>query len=64
MKVSAIRKMEEVSLRSEIKKAYEDLKTSSDQIRTGKEKDPKKSLKIKRNIARMLTVLQELSYKK
>ena len=64
MKVTAIRKMEESSLKSEVAKMYEELNKSREEIRLGKEKDPKKSLKIKRNIARMLTVLHENTFKR
>lgn len=64
MKVSAIRKMEESSLQSELKKMYQELIKCKEDIRIGKEKDFRKSLKIKRNIARMLTVLHENSFKR
>ena len=64
MKISAIRKLEEGSLQVELKKMYEDLTKSKEEIRLGKEKDFRKSLKIKRNIARMLTVLHGLNLKR
>ena len=64
MRPSAIRKMEEGALRTELTKLYEQLMQSKNDIRLGKEKDTQKSLKIKRNIARMLTVLREMNFKR
>ncbi|MCC7289979.1 hypothetical protein IT417_01880 [bacterium] len=64
MKATAVRKMEESAIRKELVKLYEDLKQSVEDTRLGKEKDSQKSLKIKRNIARMLTVLREMNLKK
>ncbi len=64
MKATAVRKMEESAIRKELVKLYEDLKQSVEDTRLGKEKDSQKSLKIKRNIARMLTVLREMNFKK
>lgn len=64
MKISAIRKMEEGAIKLEIAKLQADFLQSKVDLRLGKEKDVKKSLKIKRNIARMLTVLKEISSKK
>lgn len=64
MKATAIRKMEEVALNTEILKLKEELNGLNSALRLGKEKDTAKSLKIKRNIARMLTVLKEMKPKK
>lgn len=64
MKATAVRKMEESAIRKELVKLYEDLKQSVEDTRLGKERDSQKSLKIKRNIARMLTVLREMNLKK
>ncbi len=64
MKATAIRKMEEAAIRSEIVKLGEELAGLNSALRLGKEKDSAKSLKIKRNIARMLTVLREMNFKR
>ena len=56
--------MEEVALNTEILKLKEELNGLNSALRLGKEKDTAKSLKIKRNIARMLTVLKEMKLKK
>lgn len=64
MKITAIRKMEEGAIKQEIAKLRADLLQTKVDLRLGKEKDVKKGLKIKRNIARMLTVLKEMNSKK
>lgn len=61
MRPTAIRKMEKSSIEKELQKMEAELVEISENIRMGKEKDVRKSLKIKRNIARMLTVLKEMS---
>lgn len=64
MKTSAIRKMEEDAIKVELQKLRDQFLQSRNDIRLGKEKDTMKSLKIKRNIARMLTVLSQMNFKK
>lgn len=64
MKASAIRKMEKDAIEKETKKLQEELFSSYESVRLGKEKDVRKTLKIKRNIARMLTVLKEMNLTK
>ena len=59
MKIAEIRKMKAAEIEKEVAHAYDELKNSSDDISSGKEKDVSKSLKIRRKIARMLTVLNE-----
>ncbi|KKR05649.1 MAG: 50S ribosomal protein L29 [candidate division WS6 bacterium GW2011_GWF2_39_15] len=59
MKADEIRKMSVEDIKKEITSAYMELKNVTDNIRVGKEKNVRKSLNIKRNIARMLTVLKQ-----
>jgi ribosomal protein L29 len=60
MKATEIRKMSREDVVKQLVQQYAEVRNIQDQIRTGKEKDSSKSLKIKRNIARMLTVLNEM----
>lgn len=60
MKAGEIRKMNREDITKQLTQQYAELRNTQDDIRTGKEKDASKTLKIKRNIARMLTVLQEM----
>ncbi len=64
MEIAKIRKMSKEELSKSIIEGYTELKNIGNDLRTGKEKDSTKSLKIKRNIARMLTVLNEGSFTK
>ncbi len=60
MKMAEIRKMKIEEIEKEITHQYLELKNIKSSIRLGKESDVSKNLKIKRNIARMLTVLTQL----
>ena len=60
MNTAQMRKMKVEEIEKEITQAYVELKNTRDEISSGKEKDVSKSLKIRRNIARMLTVLNEM----
>ena len=64
MDVKDLRKKTEEELKKEISQSYLELKNVMEDIRTGKEKNVKKGLKIRKNIARMLTVLNEKESKK
>ena len=64
MKASAIRKMEKGAIETEVKKEKEQLLSDKQSIRLGKEKNVRKTLQIRRNIARMLTVLKEMNLTK
>ncbi|MCK9368727.1 50S ribosomal protein L29 [Candidatus Dojkabacteria bacterium] len=64
MKATAIRKMEKVAIDTEVKKEREQLNEISQSVRLGKEKNVRKTLQIRRNIARMLTVLKEMNLSK
>ncbi|MBI2357169.1 50S ribosomal protein L29 [Candidatus Dojkabacteria bacterium] len=59
MRADEIRKMTVEEIKKEITSQYMELKNITDSIRIGKEKNIAKCLNIKRNIARMLTVLQQ-----
>ena len=59
MKIQEIRKLADEQLEVELKKFQKELGEVSKEIREGKEKDVKKSLRIKRTIARIHTVLNE-----
>ena len=59
MKTSEIRKLKKEELEKQIAEQKEEFYKTSDEVQSGKEKDLGKSLKIRRNIARMLTVLNE-----
>ena len=59
MRADEIRKMTVEEIQKEITRAYMELRNLSDAIKTGKEKNVNKSLNMRRNIARMLTVLQQ-----
>lgn len=58
MRADDIRKMTVEEIKKEITRAYMELKNTTEAIKTGKEKNVNKSLNMRRNIARMLTVLQ------
>jgi ribosomal protein L29 len=60
MKATEIREMKREDVVKQLTQQYAELRNIQDNIRTGKEKDSSKTLKIKRNIARMLTVLTEM----
>ena len=64
MKATAIRKMERAAIESEVSKEKDQLLSTSEAIRLGKEKNIRKTLQIRRNIARMLTVLKEMNLTK
>ncbi len=59
MRADEIRKMTVEDIKKEITKLYLELRNLNDAIRSGKEKNVSKNLNIRRNIARMLTVLQQ-----
>ncbi|HRI06072.1 MAG TPA: 50S ribosomal protein L29 [Candidatus Dojkabacteria bacterium] len=59
MRADDIRKMTVEEIKKEITRAYMELKNTTEAIKTGKEKNVNKSLNMRRNIARMLTVLQQ-----
>ena len=59
MKTQEIRKLKTEELVTELLKKQEELFEVSKEIRNGKEKNVKKSLRIKRIIARIQTVLNE-----
>lgn len=59
MRADDIRKMSVDDIKKELTSLYLELRNVSDAIRTGKEKNVSKSLNIRRNIARMLTVLRQ-----
>lgn len=59
MRADDIRKMIVEEIKKEITRAYMELKNTTEAIKTGKEKNVNKSLNMRRNIARMLTVLQQ-----
>lgn len=61
MRADDIRKMTVEEIKKEITRAYMELKNTTEAIKTGKEKNVNKSLNMRRNIARMLTVLQQKS---
>lgn len=64
MDIARIRKMKKDEIEKAVIENYTELKNIGNDVRVGKEKDSTKSLKIKRNIARMLTVLSEGSFSK
>jgi ribosomal protein L29 len=59
MTTDDIRKMTVDEIKKELTSQYLELRNISDLIRSGKEKNVSKNLNIKRNIARMLTVLRQ-----
>lgn len=59
MRADEIRKMTAEDIKKEITKQYLELRNLNDAIKSGKEKKVSKNLNIRRNIARMLTVLQQ-----
>lgn len=64
MFASEYRKMKKAELQKEIDKKTEEYIQAKEDIMRGKEKDVRKSLKLRREIAKMLTVLPELTDKK
>lgn len=59
MNSDEIRKMSVDEIKKELTSLQVQLRDTSDAIRSGKEKNVAKNLNIKRNIARMLTVLRQ-----
>lgn len=64
MKIGEIRNMKKEEIEKQIAQLYSDLRNTNLDILSGKEKDVKKGLKIRKIIARMLTVLKEMETKK
>jgi ribosomal protein L29 len=60
MKINDIRNLKKEELEKELGSLEAELVTAKKEIRYGKEKNVKKNLRIKRNIARIRTVLNEL----
>jgi ribosomal protein L29 len=59
MKIKEIRSLKTEQLEKELEKFRKELFQSNKEIKDGKEKDVRKSLRIKRIIARIRTVLNE-----
>jgi len=64
MYMQDIKKMGKEEIGKNLDQNYVELGRIKEGIRTGKEKDVKKSLKIRKNIARMLTALKDLENNK
>lgn len=60
MKMDDIRKLKKEELKKELGSLKAELVTAKKEIKSGKEKNVRKGLRIKKNIARIRTVLNEL----
>ncbi len=63
MNIQEMKKLNKQELLKELGVLKQELETSKADISSGKEKNVRKSLRIKRNIARIQTVLNELETK-
>ncbi len=63
MKIDEIKKMKKEDMEKEITSLKKELLKTKEEIEKGKEKNVRKGLRIKRNIARIHTVLNELERK-
>jgi ribosomal protein L29 len=59
MEIKDMKKMKKEELEKELQKMENELQVVKKDVRSGKEKNVKKSLRIKKNIARIHTVLNE-----